>query len=71
MKKEINDELMRGYEASKTHKFAREEWMTKEWEDMRVSTKFGRVKDTGVDISILKSIGEKITTLPDDWNFHP
>lgn len=29
------------------------------------------MKDTGVQIDILKDIGEKITALPDDWEFHP
>lgn len=29
------------------------------------------MKDTGVAIKDLKEIGEKITTLPDDWEFHP
>jgi 2-oxoglutarate dehydrogenase E1 component len=48
-----------------------EEWTTKEWEALRVSEKYGKVKDTGVNVSSLKEIGEKITTLPDDWDFHP
>lgn len=29
------------------------------------------MKDTGIKIKELKELGEKITTLPDDWNFHP
>jgi hypothetical protein len=29
------------------------------------------MKDTGIDVNILKDIGKKITTLPDDWDFHP
>ena len=45
--------------------------MTKEWEEIKVSQKFGLVKDTGIPIKILKDIGDKITTLPDDWEFHP
>lgn len=36
-----------------------------------MSPKFGNMKDTGVAIKDLKEIGEKITTLPDDWEFHP
>jgi 2-oxoglutarate dehydrogenase E1 component len=29
------------------------------------------MKDTGVNIKALQSLGEKIFTLPDDWRFHP
>jgi 2-oxoglutarate dehydrogenase E1 component len=29
------------------------------------------MKDTGVNIAALKDLGEKITTLPEDWDFHP
>lgn len=45
--------------------------MTKEWEEIRLSKKFGMVKDTGVNLDILRDIGDKITTLPNDWEFHP
>lgn len=36
-----------------------------------MSDKFGKVKDTGVSLPVLKEIGEKITVLPTDWDFHP
>ena len=71
IKKEIKDKLENAYEASKTHKFAIENWKTKEWEELRVSTKWGKVKDTGINAEFLREIGEKITTLPSDWDFHP
>lgn len=45
--------------------------MSDEWESIKKPEKFGNVKDTGVNIKTLKDIGEKITTLPDDWDFHP
>jgi hypothetical protein len=53
MKKEIKDELERAYEASKTYKYKAEDWMTKEWEEVKISQKFGLVKNTGVDIAVL------------------
>jgi 2-oxoglutarate dehydrogenase E1 component len=71
VKNKIKNELEKAYEASKTHKFSLENWSTKEWEELKVSTKFGKVKDTGIDIKTLQSIGDKITSLPDDWDFHP
>ena len=44
--------------------------MTKEWEEIKAPSKFGLIKDTGVELKVLKDIGDKITTLPDDWKFH-
>lgn len=29
------------------------------------------MKDTGISLDVLKDLGEKITTLPEDWEFHP
>ena len=53
VKNKIKSELENAYEASKTHKFSLENWSTKEWEELKVSTKFGKVKDTGIDIKTL------------------
>lgn len=50
IRKSITDELDRAFEASKTHVFKQENWRTKEWEEIRVSPKFGNMKDTGVNI---------------------
>lgn len=71
MKEIIKQQLEKAYENSKTHKFQKENWKTKEWEEIRVSEKFGNMKDTGVNIKYLKEVGDKICTLPDDWDFHP
>lgn len=29
------------------------------------------MKDTGVDLNVIREIGEKITVLPPEGNFHP
>lgn len=69
LKDRVKKELERGYEASKSHKFTIEEWKSEEWEGLKDVSKFG--KDTGLNVPNLKQLGEKITVLPDDWNFHP
>ncbi len=48
-----------------------EEWKSEEWEEIKKIDKHGRVKDTGINTGFLKDIGEKITVLPEDWDFHP
>jgi 2-oxoglutarate dehydrogenase E1 component len=65
------NEIDKAYNASKSHDFKLEEWMTKEWEDIKKPEKFGQVKDTGVSVDHLKKLGTKICTLPQDWEFHP
>lgn len=41
MKKMILGEIEKAYENSKNHKFELENWKTPEWEEIRVSEKFG------------------------------
>lgn len=38
---------------------------------IKVPTLWGRIKDTGVPINVLKSIGEKINKIPTEFNAHP
>ena len=71
MKAKIKAELEKAYQASKSHKFTLEEWKNEEWEEIKKPEKHGRVKDTGINTKLLREIGERITTLPEDWNFHP
>lgn len=44
--------------------------VTKPYEELRLPTLFGRVKDTGVDVALLKEISAKINDLPSDLNVH-
>lgn len=69
MKDHIRSELEKAYEASKTHKPQVEEWKSDQWEGIKDMTRFG--KETGIPVTHFKQIGEKITMLPDDYNFHP
>jgi 2-oxoglutarate dehydrogenase E1 component len=71
IKKGVDAELNKAYEKSKSYEFKVEEWMSDEWESIKNPKEFGKVKDTGISTDILKDIGNKITTLPDDWDFHP
>jgi hypothetical protein len=44
----IQGELEKAYDASKKHTFNKEQWQTKEWEEIKVSKEFGPMKDTGI-----------------------
>jgi 2-oxoglutarate dehydrogenase E1 component len=71
MKARIKGELEKAYEHSKSHQFTLEEWQNEEWEGIKETSKYGKMKDTGVNLDELKALGEKITTLPEDWEWHP
>ena len=71
MKSTIRGHIERAFNASKDHKFNMEDWMNEEWEEIKKVQKYGNIKDTGVTLKVLKTLGEQITTLPDDWAFHP
>jgi len=55
---------------SKTHKFGVERWENEAWLNIKNPTRYGRVKDTGVELGHLKAIGMKISQLPTDSKFH-
>ncbi len=48
MKKRIKSELEKSFEKSKSHTFTMEEWKNAEWEDIKKTDKYGKMKDTGV-----------------------
>ena len=66
MKNKIVTEIQHAYDSSKSHKFNIEDWKSPEWEAIKQSEKYGKLKETGVPVNILKELGVKITTLPDD-----
>ena len=68
----IRDELEKSYANSKSFKFQPEDWSQDVWEEIKNPTKYGRVRDTGVDTKVLTDIGTKINTLPTEtFKFHP
>ena len=73
--KDIDDKaqahLEEAYQKSKNLEFDAEDWTDSKWEEIKNPEKYGNIKDTGVDMAALKTIGEKITQLPPEGKFHP
>ena len=57
------------YEKSKEFEFKSEDWTTPEWE--RIKKVDENQRKTGVELDELKEVGDTITSLPEDWHFHP
>ena len=59
------------YKKSKNLEFDAEDWTCEKWKEIKNPEKYGKLKDTGVDIGALREIGNKITVLPPTGKFHP
>jgi 2-oxoglutarate dehydrogenase complex dehydrogenase (E1) component-like enzyme len=65
MKDRINKKMNDAYVKSKTHEYDPEDWVTEEWESIKIST-IDRAKNSGVDLGRLRDVGTKISELPPD-----
>ena len=68
MRKRINDIMEEEYERSKTLVYKSEDWVTSEWDKIKIWD-VNEAKKSGVELSRLKDIGGKISNLP-DVDFH-
>ena len=71
MKASIKERLNEAYGLSKSYQYDAEDWMTKEWEQIKEPSRENMSKDTGIDLAYLQPLGKKIATLPGDGKFHP
>ena len=67
-KKRIIDHLENAYSKSKSHEFEAINWKTEEWASI-LNTNMEEAEKSGVELSVLKDIGIKISTLPNE-DFH-
>jgi hypothetical protein len=57
--------LEEAYQASKTYEFKAEDWITKEWDDIKLLSET-EAKSSGVERKAIQETGLTITTLPED-----
>lgn len=69
MKKNIQDKLEAAYVASRTHHYDAENWVTPEWEKVKQLDQ-NAAKSSGIDVEKLRDIGLKLSTLPEEHEFH-
>lgn len=69
MRQGIIAEMEEAYKQSKSYKYKAEDWVTEEWEKIKVLD-VQQAKISGVKIDRLKEVGAKISHLPEDKSFH-
>ena len=57
-------------EASKTYKKKETDWLSSKWTGFKGPSQLSRIRPTGVDTEVLKRIGMKAGTVPDDFKLH-
>lgn len=66
-----NNKLKQKFELSRSQNFDRKVWIAKEWEEIKLSKLFGKQKDTGIPLNLLREINEKINVIPKTFHAHP
>ncbi len=67
---DFNKRLDEEYDASKTHKPKRADWLDGRWAGMSIAPKGDRRGDTGVSRDTLEDLGRVLTTIPEGFNAH-
>jgi 2-oxoglutarate dehydrogenase, E1 component len=67
---DFNARLDSEFEASKTHKPERADWLQSNWTGFEVAPKSYHRADTGVDKDTLLQVGKALSTVPDGFNAH-
>eukprot|EP01062_Namystynia_karyoxenos_P082975 TRINITY_DN944_c0_g2_i1.p1 TRINITY_DN944_c0_g2~~TRINITY_DN944_c0_g2_i1.p1 ORF type:complete len:1042 (+),score=381.08 TRINITY_DN944_c0_g2_i1:85-3126(+) len=69
--KRINAEFRAAFAEAKDYVPQAHDWLDSHWDDYKTPGELASLKQTGVDLSILKGVGKKLCTYPEDFNLHP
>jgi 2-oxoglutarate dehydrogenase E1 component len=58
------------FEASKTYKKKETDWLSSRWKGFKGPGQLSRIRQTGVDIEVLRRIGIQAGTVPPDFKLH-
>ena len=70
IKKMVSDSYESDFEASKTYVKKESDWLSSRWQGFKGPSQLSRIRPTGVDVEILRDIGVKAGTVPDDFKLH-
>lgn len=66
----VQDILNTEYEASRSYRPSTKDWLASHWQGFMSPAQLSRIRNTGVNMSLLKSVGDAITKLPADFTPH-
>lgn len=58
------------YESSQEYE-KKEEWLDSNWQGFHHPAQLSRIRETGVDLDLLNSVGKQLTALPEGFSPHP
>src|SRR5687767_7439083 len=61
----VQQGLEEGYAASKTYQPRDADWLANQWKGLKSPEQHARIKNTGVPLEKLKSVGRAISTVPE------
>lgn len=70
MKRFCWDQFERDYARSKCLEYKAEDWLTEDWEAIKLIECFDEQKESGITAERLLDVGQKITALPEEATFH-
>ena len=66
MQKTLHD----NFNSAKDYKPSVSEWLSSVWKGFMSPSQHSRIRNTGVPLSLLKELGETITTIPEGFTPH-
>jgi 2-oxoglutarate dehydrogenase E1 component len=70
IKKTVLSYYEKDFEASKTYKKKETDWLSSRWKGFKGPGQLSRIRQTGVDIEVLRRIGIQAGTVPADFKLH-
>jgi 2-oxoglutarate dehydrogenase E1 component len=71
VRREFHARLDRDFDASKTYKPNKADWLEGAWTGFEAASGDDRRGDTAVPLDLLKKVGHALTTVPDGFQIHP
>ncbi|KAJ9160071.1 hypothetical protein P3X46_025506 [Hevea brasiliensis] len=68
--RKVNTILNEEYSNSKDYVPKRSDWLSSHWSGFKSPEQLSRIRNTGVNLDVLKKVGKAITVLPDDFKPH-
>lgn len=70
IKKYVQDSYEKDFEASKTYRKSETDWLSSRWTGFKGPSQLSRIRQTGVDVEVLRKIGIAAGSVPDGFKLH-